>query len=478
MSAAIMSLPQRDLEPRIPPSNLAAEQQLLGAILHSNAALNLDEVVAVRPEHFTLPVHGRILDVSRKLADKGSAVNYVTLWNYFEHDEDMAALGGVKYLSRLLTGAVHVLNVRNYADQVRFLYLDRQHLAAIDDMRDDIDRQSPEEDALARLDRHRANLDAIAEQGEDGDDLTPLVDHWNTMLAQIDRRRTQGNDAIATGFPDLDYMLAGGLHPTDLAVIAARPGVGKTALGGQIALNAARRGKRVAFFSLEMSGVQIAQRMAGLAAGVGVSSLRDPQRLTDREIQALVNAGNDLAALPLWVDQTPAATVSRIRARSRRLKRRAKGLDLIVIDYLQLMRDPERRRDANRVYEIGEITAGLKALAKDFEVPVLLLAQLNRAVENRPDKRPGLADLRDSGSIEQDVDVAAFLYRAAYHLAQHDDDRSADDRAGRERLLAATDPTAAEIIVRKNRHGPAETVRVRWNGELTRFDSMTTQEVR
>jgi replicative DNA helicase len=312
-------------------------------------------------------------------------------------------------------------------------------------------------------------------------------------MAEVAHKRDGHLSGVSTGFRDLDNLL-GGLHQSDLIILAGRPSMGKTALATNIAFNAAYdhgtetdedgrvrtvNGAVVGFFSLEMSAEQLAMRIISEQAEIGSERIRRGT-LTNEEFDKLVNASQTLHRLPIFIDDTPALTVSALRTRARRLKREH-GLGLIVVDYLQLM-DGSTGRSDNRVQEIAEITRGLKTLAKELDVPVLALSQLSRAVEQREDKRPQLADLRESGTIEQDADVVAFIYRESYYLQRGEPNQRQDEDQGKfaerhirwEERLKRTEHLA-DVVIAKQRHGPTGTVQMYFDGQYTRFGDLDTQ---
>ncbi len=464
------------------PRNLEAEQGLLGAILVNNRALErVGDFLAA--EHFADPLHGRVYDACARLVERGQIANPVTLKGLFDRDEALEGAGGAQYLVRLAASTVTVVNAEDYGRAIRDAWLRRQLIAIGEDVvndayADDLDRAADE-----RIEEAEARLFALAETGaveggfkSFGDALVESV-----RMAEAAHRRDGAMAGVATGFRDLDAML-GGMHPSDLLVLAGRPAMGKTALATNIAFHAATAGRRegdegdpvVAFFSLEMSAEQLATRVLGERTGIPSEKIRRGE-LSGDDFQKLVAASQELEDAPLYIDDTPAVAVSALRTRARRLKRQ-RGLALVVVDYLQLMRPPAGTRPENRVLEISAITAALKAVAKELNVPVLALSQLSRAVEQREDKRPVLADLRDSGAIEQDADVAMFVYREQYYLERMEPVRrpeEADDKYNdryekwQERCDRAHG--RAEVIIGKQRHGPTGTVKLHFHGPTTKF---------
>lgn len=479
---------------RIPPHNYEAERALLGAIMMNNRAF---ERVSdfLMPEHFADPVNGRLYQLTCELIAQGRQANPVTLRSYVQND-DVLKEPGVKYLATLAAGAVTVINAAEYGRLVYDLFLRRELIDLGESIVNKAFDATPDESAVAQIEEAETSLFNLAEGGaiEGGlEDLDVALD-GAMQQAEAAHRRDGELVGLTTGLRDLDDKLAG-LHPSDLIILAGRPSMGKTALATRICWSAAEylkapkrpedRGKSVALFSLEMSKAQIGARMLAERAGLNNHSIR-AGRLANEDFAKLMQARRDLAGLPLKIDDTPASTVGAIRTRARRLARKKQadaesGLGLIVIDYLQLISAQGRERPENRVQEISAMTRGLKALAKELNVPVIALSQLSRAVENREDKRPQLADLRESGTIEQDSDVVMFVYREQYYLERAEPSRRADesqehfsDRHTKWHHRLGEVHNVAEIIVGKNRHGPIATVKAQFDGATTAFSDLET----
>jgi replicative DNA helicase len=479
---------------RTPPYNPDAEQTLLGALLINNAAyLRVSEFL--QAEHFGNAIHGRIFAAIGKLVDRGQIANPVTLKSLFDQDASLIEVGGAQYLARLAGAAVTIINAEDYGRAIYDLHVRRELIALGEDVVNDAFRQDLDDPPREQIERTEKKLFDLATTGqaEGGFRLfsATLTSAINNAEAAFKRNgKTVG---VATGLVDLDRKL-GGLHRSDLIILAGRPSMGKTALATNIAFNAAKAyrprrapdgqtiaedGAVVGFFSLEMSAEQLATRI--LAEESGVASDRIRRGDVGREdFDKFVQASQRLERVPLFIDDTPALTVSALRTRARRLKRQ-QGLGLIVVDYLQLLRPSTQVRVLeNRVQEISDITRWLKALAKELDVPVLALSQLSRAVEQREDKRPMLADLRESGSIEQDADVVMFIFRQEYyesreptkHAGEADDDFSERYDKWKERLSKVHG--LAEILVAKQRHGPIGEVKLRFAAETTKFENYTT----
>jgi replicative DNA helicase len=487
--------PLRETAPeliRTPPYNTDAEQALLGAMLINNGAyLRVSEFLL--PEHFGNAVHARIYAAIGKLIERGQIANPVTLKNLFDQDGALADIGGAQYLARLASGAVTIMNAVDYGRAIHDLYLRRELITLGEDVVNDAFRQDLDDHAAEQIERAEKRLFDLATAGNSeggfrafGTALASAIDS-----AEAAFKKSGKTVGVATGFIDLDNKL-GGLHPADLVILAGRPSMGKTALATNIAFSAVRAykpaqaadgrmvaedGAVVGFFSLEMSAEQLATRI--LAEESGVSSDRIRRGDVSREdFDRFLQASHQLQTLKLFIDDTPALSVSALRTRARRLMRQ-QGLGLIVVDYLQLLRPSVQVRTLeNRVQEISDITRGLKALAKELNVPVLALSQLSRAVEAREDKRPMLADLRESGSIEQDADVVMFIFREEYYLSRgqplrrpDETDDKYNDRYERWQNRYNEVYGTAEILIAKQRHGPIGTVKLHFEAETTKFDN-------
>ena len=480
---------------REPPVNYEAEQALLGAILANNTAF---EKVAdfLRAEHFAEPMHGEIYAACGTLIDRGQQANAITLKNHFERNEALTDVGGAKYLSDLQGNYVSIINARDYGRTIHDLYLRRQLIAVGEDVVNEAFDHDLEESAQQQIEKTEQKLYSLAESGqtEGGfrDFKSAVIESINTAEAAL---KSDGHVAgVATGFAELDRLL-GGLHDSDLVILAGRPSMGKTAFATNIAYNVANtkglsrdgngdlveQTQVVAFFSLEMSTEQLATRILSECTSVRSDALRRG-KIPEEDFTRVSQAAQTLYRLPLYIDDTPALTVPALRMRARRLKRQH-GLSLIVIDYLQLMQSATPSRGDNRVQEVSEITRGLKAIAKELNVPVVALSQLSRQTEQRDDKRPQLSDLRESGSIEQDADMVVFLFREEYYLAREKPTQRAnetDDSFSKRRASyeKRTEDTAnlAEVIVAKQRHGPIGTVTLHFDGAFTRFSDLAQED--
>ncbi len=496
----IAPLKGRDDEPspplRTPPHNFEAEMALLGALLANNRAY--DKVSEfLRPEHFADARHARIYEACGRLIERGMIANPVTLKNYFEQDNTLADIGGWSYLAKLAGSVVTVVNAIDYAKTIHDLHLRRQLIVLGEEVVNSAYAYDLQTGAKEQIETTEQKLFDLATTGELEGGLAPFARALGSAIdmAQAAYKRDSHVTGVTTGLSDLDKKL-GGLHPSDLVVLAGRPSMGKTALATKIAFNAAQaykekrnedgsleviEGAKVAFFSLEMSAEQLATRILSEATEIASDKIRRGE-VRGEDFPRFVEVSQRLQRLPLFIDDTPALTVSALRTRARRLQRQH-GLGLIVVDYLQLLATPPGTRVENRVQEISTITRALKALAKELHLPVLALSQLSRAVEQREDKRPQLSDLRESGTIEQDADVVMFVYREQYYHERMEPQRRADendekfhDRVERWRERAEEIHNAAEVIIGKQRHGPIGTVRLFFDGTYTKFDNLASAE--
>ncbi|SEP47646.1 replicative DNA helicase [Rhodospirillales bacterium URHD0017] len=465
---------------REPPHDFGAEQAVLGSVLVNNGALDgVAEIV--RPEHFADPLHGRLFAALELEIATGRSINAIGLSAAFANDADLAAAGGKPYIAKLVARSTHAHDAIGVARLVKDQWMRRQIIKTAEgaieraygyEFNDDAQRQV--ESIEGRL------LELGGGPSTDGFKSAAELAQEAACIAERAYSRSAGTNGLGTGLPSLD-ALVGGLQKSDLLILAGRPSMGKTALATGIAVAAATRATAdantpppvVGLFSLEMSGTQLVSRMIAERAGVS-SSRMSRGELSSTEFDGVLNAAFTFDAR-LHVDDTAALSVAALRARARRLKR-LHGLDLLVVDYLQLLAPADSGRRTNRVEDVSEITRGLKTLAKELDVPVLALSQLSRAVEQRDDKRPQLADLRESGSIEQDADVVMFIYREEYYLArtepmrrQGESDDAFTGRHGSWDKAMMQSRGRAEVIVAKHRHGPTGTVRLNFDGALTRF---------
>lgn len=468
---------------RMLPHNIEAEQGLLGALLIDNRAL---EKISdfLKPEHFFTGAHQRIYEAICKLVDRGQTASPVTLKSYFEKDEDLAPVGGAEYLADLAASVVTVVNTDDYARTIYDLHLRRELILLGEDIVNESFSHTLDKDAVNTIETAESRLFTLAETGDARSGFVTLKDSVLTAIeiAEV-AYKTEGHvTGVTTGLRDLDAKL-GGLHNSDLLILAARPSMGKTSLAVNIAYNAAKayaasggkEGAIVGFFSLEMSSDQLATRILADQSGISGDAIRKGN-IQENDFRRFVEASQQLAQMPLYIDDTPALSISAVRTRARRLKRQH-GLSLLIVDYLQLLRgNGSRQGSENRVIEISEITMGLKAIAKELQIPVLALSQLSRAVEQREDKRPMLSDLRESGSIEQDSDVVMFIYRDEYYLSRTEPDNEDAEKYAKWQEKCARAHNIAEVIIAKQRHGPIGTERLFFDPNLTRFSDLDHHE--
>jgi replicative DNA helicase len=480
--------PLLGLSQRLPPSNVQAEQALLGALLANNKAYErVSEFLAA--EHFADPIHGRIYQAIARRCEAGQIADPVMLRAEFEHSGVLEEVGGTAYLAQLLSAMVGIINAGDYGKAIHDAWIRRQ---LIDIGEVTVNRafgSEPELNGIAQIEAAEQTLfDLATKGGAEGGLIT--FEKALTMAIEIaaTAHKNQGSvSGLDTGLRDLNKKM-GGLHPSDLIILAGRPGMGKTALATKIAFGAAKAllanartenpnamaNKAIAIFSLEMSSEQLATRLLAEEARVSADRIRRGE-INQKDFDNFVKVSRDISQLPLVIDDTPALTLSALRTRCRRLKR-TNGLGLIVIDYLQLMRPAAGTKPENRVLEISQITQGLKAIAKELAVPVLALSQLSRAVESREDKRPQLADLRESGTIEQDADVVMFVYRDEYYMQQKEpkiiafeNETKFHDAHQKWQSDMSSVYNKAELILAKQRHGPTGKIDLFFEGEFTRF---------
>lgn len=471
---------------RTAPHNIEAEQALLGAILVNNDAFyRVSDFLD--PEHFSEELHRRIFEIAQSLIRAGKLATPITL-KTFLGDADLGGMTVSQYLARLAAEATTIINADAYGRTIYDLAMRRQ-LINIGEEMVNVAYDSPVDDSPRKqIEEAERKLYELAERGryEGGfqsfsDALKSAVD----MAAEA-FKRDRKLSGVATGLSDLDRMM-GGLQSSDLVIVAGRPGMGKTALATNIAFNVARAysGERqpdgtvkrldggiVGFFSLEMSAEQLATRIIAEQSGVASYKIRRGE-IQEHEFSRIADAAREMERVPFYIDQTGGISIAQLTARARRLKRQ-KGLDVLVVDYLQLLSGSSKKGE-NRVQELTEITTGLKALAKELACPVIALSQLSRQVEQRDDKRPQLSDLRESGSIEQDADVVIFVYREEYYL------KNKEPKMGTEEYFkwqTEMDQVhgRAEVIIGKQRHGPTGTVQLQFDAEVTRFSNLARED--
>ncbi len=466
---------------RRPPSSVEAEQALLSAIITNNRAI---EKVSefLRPEHFVELSHKKIYETCAKLIEKGHLADVITLKNYLSQSGELDAVGGVDYLTNLANNIVSVINVDDYGRLIYECALKRELINIGTDVVNAAfgDTNGEEMSASNQIQHAEQQLYELSASGlaEDGPKTFDKALNSSLEIIQAAYQSDGSISGMSTGIESLDRKI-GGLHPSDLMIVAGRPGMGKTAFALNIAFNVANevlnnRGPKnlqgpAVFFSLEMSQDQLASRVLSFSAEVSAHKMRNGQ-ISDEEFNRIAEHARALGTIPMFIDDTPDLSVSAIRTRCRRLKRISGGLSLIVIDYIQLLNSPGGRKSENRVQEISEMTRGLKMLAKELDVPVIALSQLSRAVESREDKKPQLSDLRESGSIEQDADIVLFVYRESYYIENSPpkEDPGSDKYIKWKARLDRV-KNMAEIIVAKQRHGPTGSVDVAFVGEYFKF---------
>ena len=471
--------------PQTLPQNVEAEAALLGALMVDNRLVE-DVQMKLRPDHFFEPLHGRIYEGILRLTDSNRVANPVTLKPLFEADEGMREVGGPSYLAQLTGSGAAVIGARDFAEQIYDLALLRALVGVGRDLVEGALDTSEDVAPLAQIERAESELYKVAEQGGGEGKAKSLGDATKEALQMAEKALNSGGhlSGFTTGLDSLNSKM-GGLHKSDLIIVAGRPGMGKSSLASNVGFAVAQRflrdqedgieagksaGAPVALFNLEMSSDQIATRILAEQSSISSENLR-MGRISQQEFRQLARAAADLQTLPLYIDDTPGLTIAALRARARRLKRQ-KGIGVVIVDYLQLLQGSGKGSAGdNRVQEISEISRGLKQLAKELDVPVIALSQLSRAVEQREDKRPQLADLRESGSIEQDADIVLFIYREDYYLAakQPGDDHP-EFAAWQEQMARAYG--LAEIIVAKQRHGSTGKVRVKFDSRITKFSDL------
>ncbi|MGN6682513.1 MAG: replicative DNA helicase [Devosia sp.] len=472
---------------RLAPHNIEAEQALLGAILVNNEAFYRVSDFLM-PEHFYEPVHREIYEVCGKIIRAGKAATPITVKTYLP-DQLVAEVTVPQYLARLAAEATTVINAADYGQTVYDLAIRRTLIQIGEETVATAYDADVEMTAARQIEEAEKSLFDLAEKGRYAGGFVGFNDALTEAIKMAGEayQRDGTLSGQATGLTDLDRLM-GGLQKSDLIILAARPAMGKSSLATNIAFHVARNyryettpdghhktidGGAVALFSLEMSAEQLATRILAEQAEIPSSDIRRGN-IHESQFARLVDVSNMISTMPLYIDDTGGLSISQLAARARRLKRQ-KGLDLIIIDYVQLLSGSSRKASENRVQELTEITTTLKALAKELEVPVIALSQLSRAVEQRDDKHPQLADLRESGSIEQDADVVLFIYREEYYL------KNKEPKEGTPEHLAWMSEMEkvhgrAEVIIGKQRHGPTGTVQLSFEAQFTRFGNLARDD--
>ena len=453
------------------PKNIEAEQTILGSILANNEIF--DEITDQLDENYFFdPIHQKIYKIISNLISKGLLANPVTIKNFFNSKEELVEIGGIDYLIKLTKVSTTKNQIKYYSQLLSDLYIRRQLINISEETLEESKNKDLEISGTNILENTERKLFEIAERGEFQRSFVTFKDALKETIdmATAAYKNDQGIVGVPSGLTDLDDRL-GGLHKQDLIIIAGRPSMGKTALATNIAFNASLNIKKnnlktsVAFFSLEMSSEQLSTRILAEQSRIKSNDIRRG-KINQEDFERFIEASKNLEMLPLHIDDTPAITISALSNRARRLKRK-EGLDLIVIDYIQLMKSSGFRNES-RVLEIAEITQGLKALAKELDVPVLALSQLSRQVEQREDKKPQLSDLRESGSIEQDADVVMFVFREQYYLEKQEPKPGTAEHVEWQEKMSQIH-NQAEIIIGKQTHGPTGVIKLEFESAFTKF---------
>ena len=452
------------------PQNLEAEQTVLGSILVSNEIY--DEITDINEDFFYNPINKKIFRVINNLMQKGLLANPITLKNFFSDENELNEIGGSEYLIKLTKFSTSKLQIKYYTNLLHDLKIRRNLIEISKQILEDSANKNSEINSEQIIEGAEKKLFDIAERGKFNKSYIEFKEALVQTIAMASSayKNEEGIVGVPSGLKDLDDRL-GGLHKQDLIIIAGRPSMGKTALATNIAFNAAKiirnreKNSSIIFFSLEMSSEQLSTRILSEQARIKSNDIRRG-KINQDDFEKFIETSKSLENLPLFIDDTPAITISTLSNRARRIKR-LHGLELIVVDYIQLMKSGNYRNDG-RVQEIAEITQGLKALAKELDVPILALSQLSRAVEQRDDKKPQLSDLRESGSIEQDADVVMFVYREEYYLEKLEPRvGTAEHVEWQEKMNLVHN--LAELIIGKQRHGPTGIIRLEFESAFTKF---------
>ncbi|MDQ2891922.1 MAG: replicative DNA helicase [Pseudomonadota bacterium] len=494
MATLAFPIPTAAAEPQQLPRNVEAEAAMLGAMMIDNRLAD-DLVDRLEPTHFFEPLHGRIFAAIKTLRSNDMLATPVTLRPMFEADEGMKELGGPAYLASLTGSGAGLIGARQFAQQIYDLAMLRALVTVGRTLVDRAMDTSEEVNPRAQIELAEEELFKVSADGDIEGSVKSFAQATTAAVKMAERALNSGGNlsGVTTGIDSINAKI-GGMHHSDLMILAGRPGMGKTSLATNIAFNAARRwmrdmadgiapadsvGAKVAFFSLEMSADQLATRILAEQSRISSEALR-MGKISRAEFGQLAAAAAELENLPLFIDDTGGLSIGALHTRVRRLQRRHNNeIGLVVVDYLQLLTGSGNNREGNRVQEISEISRGLKTMAKDLNVPVLALSQLSRAVEQREDKTPMLSDLRESGSIEQDADMVWFVYREDYYVAakepkrpiEGDSAKVHDDHnawaADMERVYGL-----AELIIAKQRHGSTGKVRMKFDPTITKFTDL------
>ena len=451
------------------PNNIEAEQAVIGSILVSNDIF--DEISTIISSiNFYDPMHQKIYEAIESLVYKGMLANPITLKNYFEDEKD--DLNVPEYLVKITKFSTSVRQAVEYSKIIYDMFVRRELIKISEQTIDSAKLNELDTNGQTIIENSERLLFDLAEKGSFNSSLVKFDEAMKQTIemASAAYKNEEGIVGVPTGLRDLDDKL-GGLHQSDLIIIAGRPSMGKTSLATNIAFNAAQKlqdsGKKssIAFFSLEMSSEQLSTRIISEQARISSNDIRRG-RISDEQFDKFLETSKNIAELPLYIDETPAISIAAMSNRARRIKRLF-GLDMIVVDYIQLMRGTTYNKDG-RVQEISQITQGLKAIAKELGVPVVALSQLSRQVEQRDDHKPQLADLRESGSIEQDADVVMFVYREGYYLSRKEPREATVEHAEWQAKMNEV-AHLAQIIIGKQRHGPIGNVTLEFEERFTKF---------
>jgi replicative DNA helicase len=459
--------------------NVEAEQIVLGSVIQNNEYLNKVSEILL-PIHFYEPIHQKIYEhISNEVLRSNNVADSITLKRFFETDETLKSIGGVNYLSTLLGIASGIFDIVNYAKEIVDLAIKRELVMLGENMVNNAYKVTTG-NAIKQIEEAETELFKLGTSNTTDKGTQKIGDVTNIVIENTAKamKRDSHISGVPTDFIDLDKIL-GGLQKSDLLILAGRPSMGKTGLATNIAYNAAKKLSKthtknqeenklegIGLFSLEMSSDQLAGRMLAMETGINSNSYRTGD-ISQENFDIIVEKANEISQLPIFIDDTPALSISAVRTRVRRMIRKH-NISLLIVDYLQLLHGTGLHSQQNRVQEISEITQGLKAIAKEFNIPVLALSQLSRAVEAREDKRPMLQDLRESGSIEQDADVVMFIYREEYYeerkKPQEGDPKLEIWAANMDRIRNKT-----EVIIAKHRNGAIGTVKLHFNSNITKF---------
>lgn len=461
--------------------NIEAEQTILGTIIINNEYINRVADFLL-PEHFYEPANKKIYEQILHTVNKVNIIaNQVTLKQFFDNDQTIKAIGGASYLGTLLARATGVIDIADYARLVYDLALKRELVMIGEEIVADAYKVDDEVNAENQVELAENKLFNLVKHGGSNSDFKNISIPLKATLERtlVAKNRDSHISGISTGLDDLDQLLSG-MQNSDLIILAGRPSMGKTALAINIAVNACkflnkgiadnREKKAIGFFSLEMSSDQLSARILSMETSINASKFRSGT-ITEEEWEAITLRSGEISEMPIFIDDTPALTIASIRTRVRRMVRKH-NLSILFIDYLQLIYGTSKKSSESRVQEISEITRGLKAIAKEFNIPVMALSQLSRAVEQREDKRPQLSDLRESGSIEQDADIVGFIFRESYYEERKRPSESDGEKFKIWMAKMAELRNRSELIIAKHRNGPIGSVNLYFDPEFTRFNNL------